>query len=423
MLCAFSLCLLVYCLLYPILALENVRMSPQNLLLTYLHSLLPRIKKIRQDLHAYPELGFEEYRTSTIVADFLRKRHIEVIEGVGKTGVVGVLHGNLGSSERSIGLRADMDALPIQEKTQLPYASKQAGKMHACGHDGHTAILLAAADYLSKHRDFSGTVYFIFQPAEEGLGGAQAMIDDGLFNRFPCDAVFALHNWPNLPSGHIGVNTGPMMAAADTFTITINGHGGHGAHPYQTKDPVIVASQLVSALQSIVARNVHPFEAAVVTVAGMQAGQQDAFSVISGSAKLWGTVRTFNQEVQQKIVNRMQSICDGLAQSFEVHIELDYQRLFPATINTEKHAQLIAQIAIELFGADQVETNLIPSMGAEDFSFMLQQCPGAYFRLGQGGLAEGKVLHNSAYDFNDEVIPHGAAMFVRLAQQFLASDI
>lgn len=398
-------------------------MSPQNLLLTHLHSLLPRIKKIRQDLHAYPELGFEEHRTSTIVADFLRKRHIDVIEGVGKTGVVGVLQGTLSSSGRSVGLRADMDALPIQEQTQLPYASRQAGKMHACGHDGHTAVLLAAADYLSEHREFAGTVYFIFQPAEEGLGGAQAMIDDGLFNRFPCDAVFALHNWPSLPPGHIGVNKGPMMAAADAFTITINGYGGHGAHPYQAKDPVVVASHLIAALQSIVARNIHPFEAAVVTVAGVQAGQLGAFSIIPDRAKLWGTVRTFNQEEQQKVVKRMQQICDGLAQGFDVQIEMCYQRLFPATINTAKHAQLVEQTAIELFGADHVEADLTPSMGAEDFSFMLQHCPGAYFRLGQGGLAEGKILHNATYDFNDDVIPHGAAMFVRLAQQFLASDI
>ncbi|WP_269900409.1 M20 aminoacylase family protein [Paenalcaligenes faecalis] len=395
-------------------------MTPQKSLLTELYSLLPEIQGIRQRIHAHPELGFQELATAALVADYLRQLDIEVHEQVGKTGVVGVLKGTAGISARSIGLRADMDALPIHEQTQLPYQSTIAGQMHACGHDGHTAVLLATAAYLAKHRDFAGTVHFIFQPAEEGLGGAQAMIDEGLFTRFPCDVIFALHNWPSLPPGHIGVNPGPMMAAADSFTVTVKGHGGHGAHPYLSKDPVVASAQLITALQTIVARNVHPFESAVVTVSAMQAGNIQAFSVIPDVVILCGTVRTFSDKVQAQIMQRMQQICDGIAATFDMTIQLDYQKLFPATINTPEYAELVARTATELFGADQVDANLIPSMGAEDFSFMLRQRPGAYFRLGQGGAEQGRVLHNANFDFNDAVIPQGAAMFVRIAQNFLA---
>lgn len=397
-------------------------MTPQNSLLTELHSLLPKIQQIRQSIHAHPELGFEEHRTAALVAEQLERLGITVHRQVGRTGVVGVLNGLAPGPGRTIGLRADMDALPIQEQTGLPYQSTVAGQMHACGHDGHTAILLAAAHYLSQHRDFAGTVYFIFQPAEEGLGGAQAMLDDGLFERFPCDAIFALHNWPSLPAGHIGVNPGPMMAAADTFCITVTGHGGHGAHPYLSKDPVLASAQLITALQSIVSRNVHPFDSAVVTVSAMQAGNTSAYSVIPDTVTLCGTVRTFSEAVQNKIMQRMQQICDGVAVSFEMQIELDYQKKFPATINSPHYAQLVTEVATELFGADQVEPALTPSMGAEDFSFMLRQRPGAYFRLGQGGAEQGRVLHNANFDFNDAVIPQGAAMFVRLAQRFLAQS-
>lgn len=395
-------------------------MTPQKSLLTEFHSLLPEIQKIRQTIHAYPELGFQEHQTAALVASYLERLGLEVHRHIGQTGVVGVLVGSKSGPARAIGLRADMDALPIQEQTGLPYASTRSGQMHACGHDGHTAVLLAAAHYLSAHRDFSGTVHFIFQPAEEGLGGAQAMLDDGLFERFPCDAIFALHNWPSLPAGHIGVNPGPMMAAADTFKITVTGHGGHGAHPYLSKDPVLASAQLITALQSIVSRNVHPFDSAVVTVSAMQAGNTSAYSVIPDAVTLCGTVRTFSDSVQSKIMQRMQQICDGVAVSFEMQIELDYQKKFPATINSPHYAHLVAKVATELFGADQVDAALTPSMGAEDFSFMLRQRPGAYFRLGQGGAEQGRVLHNANFDFNDEVIPHGAAMFVRIAQCFLA---
>lgn len=394
-------------------------MTPQKHLLTDLYSLQPSITHLRQQIHAYPELGFEEHRTAALVAKCLADWGLEVHQGVGRTGVVGVLRG-FQPGPRCVGLRADMDALPIHEQTQLPYQSTLSGQMHACGHDGHTAILLMAAAYLAEHRQFAGTVHFIFQPAEEGLGGAQAMIEDGLFERFPCDAVFALHNWPSLPPGHIGVNPGPMMAAADTFTVQITGHGGHGAHPSLSKDPVVVSAQLITALQTIVSRNVHPFESGVVTVSAMQAGQLHAHSVIPSQVQLSGTVRTFCEQVQAKIQQRMQQICDGLAQAFDMQITLNYNRLFPATINTAEHAQLVAETAQDLFGSESVDAELTPSMGAEDFSFMLRQRPGAYFRLGQGGAEQGRVLHNASFDFNDAVTPHGAAMFIRLAQRFLA---
>ncbi len=396
-------------------------MTPQTPLLTELHSLLPELRAIRQQIHAFPELGFEEHQTAALVTQFLQDHDIAVTTGIGKTGVVGVLRGLGPDNGRWVGLRADMDALPIQERTGLSYQSTVGGKMHACGHDGHTAILLATAAYLAKHRDFSGTVCFIFQPAEEGLGGAQAMIEDGLFERFPCDAVFALHNWPSLPPGYIGVNEGAMMAAADSFEITITGHGGHGAHPYQVKDPLVAAAHLVTALQSIVARNVHPFDSAVLTVSAMQAGDLSAYSVIPDTAHLSGTVRTFSEAVQQHVQQRMQQVCDGVAAMFGVQVALRYMPLFPATINTPHYARLVAQVATELFGAAQVDDQLTPSMGAEDFAFMLRQCPGAYFRLGQGGAEQGRVLHNAQFDFNDAVIPHGAAMFIRIAQQFLAT--
>lgn len=394
-------------------------MTPQKHLLTDLYSLQPSIQQIRRKIHAFPELGFEEHHTAQLVAHHLKEWGLDVYEGIGRTGVVGVLRGSL-EGTASVGLRADMDALPIQEQTHLPYQSTLPGQMHACGHDGHTAILLMAAAYLAQHPYFAGTVNFIFQPAEEGLGGAQAMIDDGLFERFPCDAIFALHNWPSLPPGHIGVNSGPMMAAADTFTITVTGHGGHGAHPSLSKDPVVASAQLITALQTIVARNVHPFESGVVTVSAMQAGHLTSHSVIPNQVHLSGTVRTFCEEVQAQIQKRMQQICDGIAAAFDMQVTLDYRRLFPATINTAQHAQLVAEVAQDLWGAECVNAQLQPSMGAEDFSFMLRQRPGAYFRLGQGGAEQGRVLHNATFDFNDAVIPHGAAMFIRIAQRVLA---
>jgi amidohydrolase len=372
---------------------------------------------LRQDIHAHPELGFQEIRTSGLVAKALSALGYQVHRNVGKTGVVGVLDGKRNTSGRCIGLRADMDALPILEQGDAPYASTNLGVMHACGHDGHTAVLLGAARYLAETRNFDGRVVLIFQPAEEGLGGAKAMLDDGLFDRFPCDAIYALHNWPGLPPGVIGVNPGPMMAAADHFEIHIQGRGGHGAHAYQTNDPVVIAAQLITALQTIVSRNVPAPESAVVTVAAVNAGNLQAMNVIPKDARMVGTVRTFSPVVQEQVIQRMEEVVAGIAAAFKATIDFRYHRLFPATVNTPQHAEFVADVATELFGADMVVPNLVPSMGSEDFSFMLQQRPGAYFRLGQGGAEVGCVLHNSAFDFNDAVIPAGSAMFCRLAER------
>lgn len=371
----------------------------------------------RRDLHANPELGFQEARTASRVSGMLAALGIEVHRGIGQTGLVGLLRGHRSDSARVIGLRADMDALPLQELNGFAHASTRPGMMHACGHDGHTAILMGAAKYLAQTRQFNGTVAFIFQPAEEGLGGAQAMVDDGLFDRFDCDAVYALHNWPGLPPGTIGINAGAMMAAADRFEITIHGRGGHGAHPYQTVDPVVVASHLVTALQSIVARNVHPLEAAVITVASIQAGDPLAMSVIPEQAKLVGTVRSFKPEVQQTVQRRMQRLIEQVAHGFDATATMHYQKIYPPTINTPEHAHLVADLASELFGEDNVQRELPPSMGAEDFSFMLQRRPGAYFRLGQGGAESGCFLHSPNYDFNDDVIGVGARLFAAIVQR------
>lgn len=374
------------------------------------------LTQLRRNIHQYPELGFNELRTSKLVADSLRSFGCEVHTGIGRTGVVGLLYGRQGTSGRSIGLRADMDALPILEASGLEYESVHTGVMHACGHDGHTTMLLGAARYLASTRNFDGRVVFIFQPAEEGLGGAQAMLDDGLFERFDCDAIYALHNWPGLPAGVIGVNPGPMMAAADHFDVLIRGRGGHGAHAYQANDPVVVAAQLVTALQTIVSRNVAGPESAVLTVSAVQAGSLDAMNVIPAEARMTGTVRTFSASVQGLIKKRMSELAAGIASAFDVDITLDYHHLFPATINTPGHATMVGNTATELFGQDHVITDLPPSMGSEDFACMLAHRPGAYFRLGQGGASDGRVLHNPRFDFNDKVIPYGSAMFVRLAE-------
>lgn len=380
------------------------------------------LTKLRQDLHQNPEIGFEEIRTSGIVAGALEALGITVHRGIGKTGLVGIIEGKKSDSGRMIGLRADMDALPILEENQMEHCSKVPGMMHACGHDGHTAVLLGAAKYLASTRNFNGTVALIFQPAEEGLGGAKAMLDDGIFEKFPCDEIYALHNWPALPAGTIGINPGPMMAASDIFEITIDGRGGHGAHPYQTIDPIIVMAQIITALQTIVSRNVHPVKSAVISFGHVSAGSPKAASVIPSHAKMVGTVRTFSDEVQSLVESRMREIIASIAQAFGAKAELNYRRSYPATINTPECANALADLAIELFGEANVVRDLIPSMGSEDFSFMLQKKPGAYFRLGQGGAEEGRLLHNPTFDFNDEVIPVGSAMFAALVERRMPLD-
>jgi amidohydrolase len=371
----------------------------------------------RRDLHAHPELGFEERRTSARVVEALRASNVtDIHTGIGKTGVVAVIEGRSNTSGRTIGLRADMDALPMTEENDFAWRSSIRGLMHGCGHDGHTSMLVGAARYLAATRNFDGRAVLIFQPGEEGFAGAKAMIDDGLFDRFPVQQVYAMHNWPQMPPGTIGVNAGPMMAAADRIDITVHGRGGHGAHPYLAVDPVLVAAHIITAAQSLVSRNVHPLDAAVVSLCAMHAGDLNAMSVIPREAKLVGTVRTFRREVQDMIEERLGRLVDSVAMAFGATATLNYQRNYPATVNTPAEAQFAGDVAAELVGEDKVVRNLSPSMGAEDFSFMLQMRPGAYLRLGQGGEG-GCFLHSSRYDFNDEVLPLGAALFATLAER------
>ncbi len=377
----------------------------------------PEFAALRHDLHMHPELGFEERRTAGVVCEQLAALGIEHHAGVGRTGVVAVIHGRHTSSGRSIGLRADMDALPMQEDNTFAHRSRYDGRMHGCGHDGHTVMLLAAARYLHETRRFDGTVYLIFQPGEEGFAGGKAMIDDGLFTRFPADEVYALHNWPGLPPGTIAVRPGPMMAAADRIDIRITGRGGHGAHPHLTVDPVLVAGHIITAAQSIVARNVSPVDNAVISICSMQAGHPGAMSVVPAQAHLVGTVRTFRKETQDMIERRLTELVHGIAGGFGAVAQLNYERVYPATVNTRAEAEFAAAVAEELIGADHVVLDLEPSMGSEDFSFMLQARPGAYARLGQGGSESGCFLHNTRYDFNDAVIPLGAGYLAALAER------
>ena len=376
----------------------------------------------RRDLHAHPELGFEERRTASRVVEALRVAGVdEIHEGIGRTGVVGIVRGRRGSATRGIGLRADMDALPIVEENDFAWRSATRGLMHGCGHDGHTTMLVGAARYLAATRDFDGTAVLIFQPGEEGFAGAKAMIDDGLFDRFPVEAVYAMHNWPALPAGTVGVNAGPMMAAADRIEIVIQGRGGHGAHPYLAIDPVLVAAHIITAAQSLVSRNVSPIDNAVVSLCSMHAGEPAAYSVIPREARLVGTVRTFRREVQDMIEDRLGRLVESVALGFGATARLKYIRSYPATINSPREAMFAADVAQALVGEAHVVRELPPSMGAEDFSFMLQVKPGAYLRLGQGGESS-CFLHNSRYDFNDDVLPLGAALFASLVERSLANQ-
>jgi amidohydrolase len=377
------------------------------------------LSELRRDLHANPELGFEEHRTSALVAERLRGYGVdEVHTGIARTGVVGVIRGR-GSSDRSIGLRADMDALTMDEENEFSHRSTRSGLMHGCGHDGHTTILLGAAQYLAATRRFDGTVVLIFQPGEEGFAGAKAMIDDGLFERFPADSVYALHNWPALEPGRIGLNAGPMMAAADRVEIIVSGKGGHAAHPHRAVDPVVVAAHIVTAAQTIVARNVGPLDAAVLSLCSIHAGNPGAFSVIPREARLVGTVRTFSADAQDLIEQRLTDLAESTAKALGAEAKVIYERIYPATINHAEQARFAADTAAELVGEDNVVRDLEPSMGAEDFAFMLRVKPGCYVRLGQGGGAGSCFLHNSRYDFNDAVIPLGAAFFSALAERGL----
>ena len=374
----------------------------------------PEIAAWRQDFHAHPELLFDVHRTAGIVADKLRAFGCdEVVTGIGETGVVAVINGR-GTGTRMIGLRADMDALPMTEKTGLPHASTHQGRMHACGHDGHTAMLLGAAKYLAETRNFDGRVALIFQPAEEGGGGGKVMLDDGLLDRFDIAEVYGMHNWPGMPVGTFGIRSGDIMAATDRFYIDIIGKGGHAARPHATIDPIIVAAQMVTALQTIVSRNLDPLDSAVLSVTMVEAGEAD--NVISRTAKITGTVRTLDGGVQDFIEARLAEFVPQFARSFGAEASVRYARGYPVTVNAPEQTEFAASVAGDIVGASQVDAEAEPSMGGEDFSFMLNERPGAYIFLGNGDSTE---LHTDTYDFNDEAIPVGVSYWVRLVEKAL----
>lgn len=378
-----------------------------------IESAMSELVEWRRHLHAHPELGFEEKQTAAFVARKLREFGLEVHEGIGRTGVVGVLRQGNG---QMVGLRADMDALPIAEATGLPYASTAAGRMHACGHDGHIAMLLGAARLLAETPPSHGSVLFIFQPAEETLGGGKAMVEAGLFRDFPACAVFGLHNWPGLPEGQFAVHTGPVMAANDTFEVIVEGRASHAAMPHQGVDPIAISAQLYHAWQLIVSRSVSPTDAAVISVTQVHAG--DTWNVVPDSLVMRGTVRTLRPETRDMIETRMREQTDLICRAFGATAQVDYQRRYPVTINTEAEAQ-ISRLAAAETSASEVVVNLAPSMAAEDFSYMLQEKPGAYVWLGSGSAENGRNLHNPRYDFNDAILPTGVEYWVKLAHRAL----
>ena len=367
----------------------------------------------RRDLHAHPETAFEEHRTSAFVADKLKSFGIEVHQGLAGTGVVGVLRGR--GDGRHIGLRADMDALDITERTNLPYRSRNPGKMHACGHDGHTTMLLGAARYLAAKRDFSGTVYFVFQPAEENEGGGRRMVEEGLFDRFPMEAVYGLHNWPGMPVGTVAAQAGPMMAAYDIFEITLTGRGGHAAKPHQGTDAIVAGSHLVQALQTIASRNVDPLDAVVVSVTQIHGG--DTWNVVPEEVILRGTARSFEAAVQDLTETAIRRIAAGVAATYGVSVDVRYERRYPPTINSEKQSEIAAAAAAAVVGESRVARSVKPCMGAEDFAFMLQQRPGSYIWLGAG--EDSANLHSPHYDFNDEILPIGVSYWASLVRHEL----
>ncbi len=385
---------------------------------TLLPELSARTSVLRRDLHAHPELAFSEIRTSDRVAQELERIGLETFRGIARTGIVARLR--CGTAKRAIGLRADMDALPLDEFNTFDHRSRHQGRMHACGHDGHTAMLLGAAEALAKIGGFDGTVYFIFQPAEEHEGGGRVMIEDGLFQRFPMEMVFGLHNWPGMEAGNFGVADGPVMAGADRFRITIKGRGGHAAMPHQAADVVVAGSALVQALQTLVSRNLDPLQALVLSVTIFQAGHAD--NVLPERATLGGTVRTLRPEVKEQAIAGMERVCQGVAAAYGVSIKLDYEHGYPPTINAAAAAQFCRASAAAVVGAERVASDLQPSMGAEDFSYLLQEVPGCYVWLGNGPGQGGCMLHSPHYDFNDEVIVTGIRYWVDLTRRVLAAQ-
>lgn len=382
------------------------------------------LQKIRRDIHAHPELSYEEQRTADVVAQKLTEWDIPVLRGMGVTGVVGIIKS--GSGKRAVGLRADMDALPMQEINSFPHASRHDGKMHACGHDGHTAMLLGAAHYLSRHRHFDGIVYVIFQPAEEGGGGARKMMEDGLFEQCPMEAVFGMHNWPGAAVGTFSVTPGPMMASSNEFEVIVKGKGAHAAQPHKGVDPIMVAVQIAQSWQTIVSRNKSPIDAGVLSITQIHSGS--ATNVIPDEATLIGTVRTFTTEVLDLIERRMRTVAEHTAAAFDAQVEFHFRRNYPPLINHAKETAFAVEVMQSIVGKHRVEAHVEPTMGAEDFAFMLQQKPGCYVFIGNGegehramGHGLGPCnLHNPSYDFNDDLLPIGATYWVRLAEAYLS---
>lgn len=374
--------------------------------------LLEPLIRFRRDIHANPELAYQEHRTASLIESALRALELEVHTGIGGTGIVASL--KLGNSQHSIGLRADMDALPIHEETGLPYTSRHPGVFHGCGHDGHVAMLLGAAQHLSRSGGFDGTVHFIFQPAEEGHGGARAMIEDGLFARFPCDRVFALHNWPDLPAGTVSTRPGPIMAAADKFEIVVQGRGGHAAMPHQTPDAILAASDLVTQLNTLVARRIPPMSTAVLSVTCIEGGS--SHNVLPATVRVVGTVRTFDVGVQDRIEESMRQVAEGVALASGTRLTVNYDRYYPATVNHSAAAEAALVAAAKVASAELAPQ---PAFTSEDFGFMLQACEGAYIWLGQGRNDDEVPLHHPRYDFNDDVLETGIRLHVALVEHHL----
>lgn len=390
--------------------------QPRNI--TAFAEYMPDIVAIRHHLHRNPEIGLSEFKTSEFLGQQLEKLGYQVTRGLAGTGIVATLRH--GSSRRSVGIRADIDALPIMEETGADHASINPGVMHACGHDGHTAMLLGAARIIAERRNFDGTLHLIFQPAEENFGGARIMIEDGLFERFPCDAVFALHNEPSLPFGHFALREGPIMAAVDECRIVINGKGGHGAEPQSTLDPIVAGASIVMALQTIVSRNLHPFTPSVVTVGAFHAGV--ASNVIPEKAEMLLTIRCFDAATRDELEKRIRLVAEGQAASYGMDVTLDYQRGYNPTVNHSSETDYITELATRFAGADKVVRMTRPSMVAEDFAYMLERRPGAFFFLGTGRTDNDPYLHNPKFDFNDDIIPIGTSFWVDLVEDYLKAS-
>ena len=389
-------------------------------ILNSINQMLDEMTIWRQDLHKIPEIGLEEYETSKYIKNKLKKFNINFKDGYSNTGIVAWVDGNKTTTSKTIGLRADFDALPMPEKNDFDHKSTNNGMMHACGHDGHTTMLLGAAKYLSENNDFDGRVYFIFQPGEEGFAGGKKMIDDGMFKDFKIDEVYALHNWPELPFGTFGVNSGPMMAAVDEFDIIVKGKGGHAASPHLAIDPVVISAQVISAVQTIISRSTDPVDKALISITKINAGT--AYNVIDDQVKMGGTIRTFRKETRSYIEKRLRELCNGIAEAHgaEIKIQFDLVNKYPPTINSKKESIFAANVAKDLVGEDNVITDIDPSMGGEDFSYLLEEKPGSYLYLGQGDDNHKAHLHTTKYDFNDNLLPVGVNFWVELVKKYFS---